>query len=601
MPYQDVPPKHRYRLALCLGLLTGLLSACASHSDRMVEATTLMRHGEFHAAEVRALEALEGERQRLLRFMEIGVLRHLQGDYLGSHQLLDAADHLADELYTRSSTDLLLRLSTNATQTTYRAVIYERVYIHYYKTMNFLHLAEQASSHEELGRYLEAARIESRRAQLLLDTHLQQTGGYAQAEEEQARLLHQIMDLYASLNGEVIHPRELTFRDNAFTHYLIGTLYERFGELDNARISYERAARTYEQGYVRQYDLDPAMTSQAWFDVARVLRTQRDPRWQRVARQKLSVVQRQELERWNPRTHSQLLVIQEVDMMPPRGELNLWMTLDEHRNQLRIEPIPLGTPEQQAYQLGWFYYLYADKGLLNMIERIRASDYIGLLKRHHEKTVGVGPVRPVLDRLGLSEILISTGVRLTVPIFYFDEPPLEGSLLMLSGRTTRQAPLLKADNLAGLAMAQHLVDAQSELTQAMAIESLRLAICAQSGMPLQLCALSAAATASADTRLWITLPHHVRLTRQLLPSGDYQLRLVSQAQGFSIDTTQQITLHPGQLHIWRTRTFAEDPQADPPAIVIQARAEGLGATSVISLTETTEPSEASQNEPPKTR
>lgn len=571
-------------------LLAVLLSGCASHADRMTEATTLMRHGEFAAAEERAAAALEGERQRLLRLMEVGVLRHLQGDYLGSNQLLDEADYLADELFTTSTMDLLNRLSTNATRVTYRGMLYERVYIHYYKTMNFLFLAEQAGSRAELERYLDAARIEGRRAQLLLDENLHRTGDYAEAEEEEGRLLNQIMDLYASLNGEVINPRELVFRDNAFTHYLIGSLYERYGELDNARISYERAARTYEQGYARQYDLGEAMTAQAWFDVARILKTQRDTRWQRVAREKLSAEQRRALDQWNPRTGSQLLVIQEVDMMSPRGELNLMMTLQPDTNRLFIRPLTVGTEDQRAYQLAWFYYLYADKGLLNVIERIRADDYIGLLTMPHEKTIGVGPLRSTLDQLGLTEILASTGVRLTVPLFYYYEPPLHSSRLTLTaaqGQAQTQA-LLDADNLAGLAMAQHLVDAQSELTQAMAIESLRLALCVQTGVPGSLCALTAAATASADTRLWITLPNRIRITRQLLAPGEYELKLRSEAEGFSVEETHAMTLNPGQLHIWRARTFAENPQAAVPDLVTQARAARLANETLVELYEDVE-------------
>ncbi|MDR9468383.1 hypothetical protein [Marinospirillum sp.] len=538
-----------------------------------------MKHGEYEAAEELAADALEGERNRLLRLMEVGVLKHLQGNYSESNQLLSQADRLAYELYTTSVSDLMTRVGTNATLVTYRSNIYERVYIHYYKTLNYLYLAEEAKNSSEFQKHLDAARIEGRRAQILLDENLFQEGSYEEAEEENQKLLTQMLDLFAALNGEVINPRELIFRDNAFTHYLIGTLYERYDELDNARVSYERSARTYENGYVKQYGLDPGMASQAWFDTARILKTQRDNRWQRIAQEKLTSQQQETLQNWNPGQQAQLLVIQEVGMMSPRGELNLWMRLNTQTNQVVISPVLTGDENQKAYQLAWFHYLYADKGLLDVIERLAVDDYIGLIGRNHEKTIPLGPLRNSLDSLGLTEILAGTGVRLTVPMFYYFDPEIKRTRLQLE--SGKQVNLLNADNLAGLAMAQHLVDAQSEMNQAMAIESMRLVLCVQTGIPAPMCSLTAAATTSADTRLWVTLPNRIRLTRHLLEPGEYKLELISDANSFDVREQQTLNLEAGDLHIWRTRHFAEDPMSEVPAIVQQARAARMANETLV--------------------
>ncbi len=559
--------------------LAALMTACASHSDRMQDATTLMKYSEYEAAQELAEAAMSGERNRLLRLMEVGVLKHLQGDYRASNALLDEADFLADELFTTSLSDMLTRLGSNATMVTYRGTIYERVYIHYYKTLNYLYLAEEAQNREEFLRFMDSARIEGRRAQILLDENLVKKGSYEEAESEREKLLTRMLDLFAAINGEVINPRELTFRDNAFTHYMIGTLYERYGELDNARVSYERAANTYEQGYASQYHLSTGMARQAWFDTARILRIQRDNRWQRIANEKLKRAEIQKLRDWDPSRHAQLLVIKEVDMMNPRGELNLWMRLNTDNNQIIIQPMLTGDKDQQAYQLAWFHYLYADKGLLRVVERIRADDYVGLLEDSHQKTISVGPLRETLDSIGLTEVLASTGVRLTVPLFYYYEPAIKRSTLELGGG--QEVNLMNADNLAGLAMAQHLVDAQSELNYAMAIESLRLTLCVQAGMPAPLCALTAAGTASADTRLWVTLPNSIRITRHILEPGDYEMTLKSDAGSFVVTEEKNLTLQAGELAIWRARHFAEDPNAEIPAIVKEARAARLANEALV--------------------
>lgn len=537
-------------------LLLAALSACATHSERMDEVHQLVRGGDYAQAQVLTEELLDADRDRLLRLMEVGVLSYLQGDFEASIQQLDEADRLADDLYTRSLSDLMTRLSTNASRTVYRGSLYERVYIHYYKTLAFLGLAETATSAAQLERYLEAARIEGRRAQILLDETRAREGDYQEAERDNERTLVQMMNFFRRLNGDVIHPSELTFRDNAFTHYLIGTLYERFGELDNARVSYERAAQTYAQGYAGQYDLSEGMASQAWLDTARILKQQGDRRWQRLAEDELNATQQKQLADWNPGQLAQLLVIQEIDLIQPRGELNLWMRINPESNRLIIRPLLTGDSRQQAYQLAWFHYLYADRGLLRAVERLAIEDYFGLITRHYERSFPLGPLRSQLDALGLTEILATTGVRLAVPLFYYWEPSIQASELGINQASPQ--PLQRADNLGGLAMAQHLLDARQEMNQAMAVESLRLLLCVQTGVPPGLCALATSSTVTADTRLWSLLPSEVKISRQILEPGEHQVTLTTQGPGQPNSETRSFRLEAGDLKIWRTRHFIHE-------------------------------------------
>ncbi|WP_211251262.1 hypothetical protein [Marinospirillum insulare] len=544
-----------------------LVVGCASHSNKMEDAKTLIRYGEYSAAAAEMNELLNAERNKLLKEVELGVLNQLKGDYLASLEHLEVADRLADELYTVSFADLATRASTNATFTTYRGNIVERVYINYFKMLNYFYLAEQATSQQETQALLDSARVEARRAMILLDENVFKVGDYALAKEEKESALYKLQRVFAAVNGSVVNPKELVFRDNAFSHYLIGTLFEKMGERDSARVSYERSAKLYEQGYVKQYQLDKHTASQAWFDTARMLKATGDRRWNKVAKDKLSSNQRNELNQ-SAKGQGQLVVIQEVDMIAPRGELNLWVLIQN--NRLVIRPIVTGTPKEQAYQLAWFYYLYADKGLLGVIERISAEDYLGLLTASHEKKLPIpGVLRSTLESIGLLEAMSSTGIRLSVPLLYYEELPVKKSYLTINGKNLGNLHL--ADNISGLAMAQHLVAAQAELTNAMAIEALRLSLCMQTGAPAPLCALAAGASTSADTRSWLSLPYEIRTLRTQLPAGDHQIKLTSDVAGYQIEQKQSVKIEAGKVHLVRLRTFAVDPSQPIPDKVKKVR------------------------------
>ncbi|TYT75587.1 hypothetical protein [Desulfobotulus mexicanus] len=538
----------KFFFTICLIVVMG---GCASYSKQIDQATAAFRDGDFPTAEQKMQEVLEADRNNLLRYMELGVIRHELGDYSESNRLLEQAYQLSEGLFGTSVRELMTRASTNAGMLTYKSEVFEKTYIHYYKMLNYIFLAQGDLSREEKNQLLDAVRIEGRRAQILLDERVFQAGSYEEAEEEKAKLLNQIMSIYAKLNGEVINPRELTFRDNAFMHYIMGVMYEKYGELDNARISYERAASVYERGYVKQYGLDPGMVDQAKFDTARILKSQRDPRWQRVASTISNKDLKNQLNAYLPGQQANLLIIQEVDLTSPKGELNLIMKLNTRQKQLEIRPLLIGTREEQGYQLSWFYYLYAPKGILDAVQRIHQEGYYNP-NEIRPKTIGVGPLLSVMEQVPGLISALETGVRLAVPLFYYDDPPFT-SRLTVDGHST--GSMMDADNIAGLHMANTLVSAQSALTEAMAVESLRLSTCLLTGMPPFGCSLAAAATCMADTRSWLTLPHTIRIKRLNLPEGQYQMNIISENKNFRNDERFNAELISGKIQIVRKRTI----------------------------------------------
>lgn len=545
---------------------------CASHSNKMDEAKVLMRYGEYAAAEEKMSSILGADHDKLLRQVEFGVLSQLKGNYHESLAYLEVADKLADELYTVSFSDLAMRATTNATFTIYRGNIVERVYINYFKMLNYFYLAEESTSGSETKRLLDSARVEARRAMILLDENVYKVGDYDVAEEEKQSIIYKLQQAFTAIDDNVINLKELAFRDNAFSHYIIGTLFEKMGEFDSARVSYERAANLYEKGYTKQYSLDIGSISQAWLDTARMLKARGDKRWRKVASQKLNNAQRVELNK-STKGHGQLIVIQEVDMIAPRGELNLLAKIQG--DKLIIRPIPLGTPEQKSYQLAWFYYLYNDKKSLSTeINKIKSKNYMALLntnnEKKYEKTYDIHSLfKKTLESLGLIEAMTNSGIRLSVPLLYYEDLAIKKSHLEIAGQ--KKGDLLLVDNISGLAMAQHLVGAQSELINTMAIEALRLVICMQTGAPAAICTLTLAATASADTRSWLSLPYEIRTFRTSMPAGEHELKLVSNAIDFKVEQTEKVNIKAGEVRVIRMRTFVVNPNEPLPKSVQKAR------------------------------
>lgn len=539
--------------SLLLALFT--LIGCATHNDKMAKAKELVVQGEYDKAANTVEKELSQSRNLLLKEIELGSIYQLKGDYQTSLQHLEVADQLADELYTRRFSDLLLRTTTNATYTTYRSNIIERIYIHYYKMLNYFYLAEEATNDLSTQNLMDSARVEARRALILLDENVHQQGDYQTAEEDKQSLLYQLRRLFALLNGDIINPTDLVFRDSAFSHYMIGSLYEKMGELDNARISYQRSATLYEQGYAKQYDLDPTTAEMAWFAAARTLTKLQDPSSKELAAKKLSLDKQQELTPLP--AEGELLIIQEIDLVAPRGELNIWVHIEG--NRIKIRPIPTGTLYQQAYQLAWFYYLYADKGLISIIERIRAEDYIGLINRNHERVRQLpSPLADFLNQIGMLEIMQTTGIRLSVPLLYYQDLAIKSSQVQINNQKPQKLTL--ADNISGLFMAHHLLNAQSEITNAMAIETLRLGSCIQTGLPPLACNLLAAGSTSADTRSWLTLPYEIRLLRTQLPAGTHQIKITSQtSKGYQLEENAEVEIKAGELKMVRIRTFDPIP------------------------------------------
>jgi hypothetical protein len=192
--------------ALAAVLLAAVLAGCVGYRQALEDCYLSAGTGDYR----QALASLERSslarsgKNRLLFQMEKGLLLHLHGDYRESIRVLEAADQLTEELFTRSLSAESLSFVSNDGVVPYAGEDYESVFINYYQALNYLALGDH-----------EGALVECRR----LDEKLNWFGDRFEGR--------------------------MRFKESAFLRLLTGLIYEASGDANNAFIAYRKSLEAY--------------------------------------------------------------------------------------------------------------------------------------------------------------------------------------------------------------------------------------------------------------------------------------------------------------------------------------------------------------------
>ena len=546
-----------------------VISGCATYGSGVQQALEQVQQGDLTVAEASFKQTLQPTgNDALLYHLELGVVKHLQGDFAASNQLLNQAEQIAERLETVSITDSLAVLMSNPRQGAYGGAEFEKMFINYYKALNYFGLAQTATSRNDRLDALDGARIESRRLIIRLNDLNTRKGTYAEQKSKDEQTFSQLLDIFDALSGNMVDMDQLVYRDDAMAHYLTGISFEMNGEYDDARISYRKAAQSYEDGFATQFRLDPEMISQAWFDVVRMMRKSGDKEdANQLAKRKLSKQQRAELKRWDDT--AQVIVVEHKGMAPHRKEMNLEMSANATLQSFELRPYLFATDRNQ---LAWFYVLYADKLIFDALTFYLDAD-AGLLDLPLvglTKTIYLGPLWDQVMDLGLDQA-IGSSMRITVP--YYDPVPAEGPSALLVG--DRSYELYKSSNPAQMAVQEQILNSSVDIQMALARASLKALTAAQvaqvggefGGLLSAVGKITAQLTDAAETRNWLLLPSDVRIRRVALDAGTHQLTLDSQLRGGYHKRQQTtVTLESGDIHLWRVRSLKPTAVPDPNAV-----------------------------------
>ncbi len=544
-------------IGLALLIFSFALTGCATYGAGIEGTLAHIKQENYSAAEANIKKALSPTgNDRLLYHLELAVIKQLEGDYVSSNQLLEQAEQIAEDLETSSLSDSLKVMMSNPRKGTYGGADFEKIYINYFKAINYFALAEQADSTSQYLTALDGARVESRRLIMRLNDINDRKGNYS-AENDDAKTFRNLLKLFDTLlRGNLIDLDSLKYRDDAMAHYLTGLSFEMNREYDNARISYQTAANSYERGYAKQYLLGDEIVQQAWFDTIRMMRLagnyQRE--WTRLAKQKLNAAKRAELELWK-KDSAQLVVLEHKGLMPQRKEMNLVLSLNQDLHAIQLRPL-FHLDDDPG--LAWFYLLYADKGIAGAVTAFMDAKNYGIFSYGFTKTVPLGPLWHNAADLGLIDAM-SPALRVAVP-YYEPLEALPNSYLLVDKKKTA---LIKSANPGLMAIQEQMVNASVDINQAFARSALKALLAQQlEHVNKNYGALFAMAgklamqfTDAAETRNWLLLPQDTRLQRTVLDPGEHDIELHSGFSGQQKQQQKSIELAAGEIHLWQVRSL----------------------------------------------
>ncbi len=551
-------------ILLCLNL--ALLSGCATYQESISEGLTQAKAGDWNAAESTLEGVLNNSQDQLLYYLEIGALAQNQGDYERSNILLEQAETLSDTFLQDNFSNRSWALLSNPRQGDYKGSGLERVYISYLKSLNYLALAEQATISTEKLKLHDAALVEARRIDIKLNEIRAQNPSYQDLDEKEnqafyLKALNWLGDFYTGGRDT----DKFLYRDDAWGRYMEGLQYEISQEYDDARISYQKAAELYENGYAKQYDLSGLTAERAWLDVIRMMKKGgfSQSEIDTMAENKLSSDMRNTLAQYQS-GQSELVVLENQGFIPHKNEMTLLLYASPRSYSLVLEPLHNGGRKEDNDIFRWFTMVYADINPLNLIANYKAGGAWGTVSGVFTKRVILGPaVWQQLNALSVDDLLTTRAIRVTVPYyprFTLDNAQPHLSFATHDGTTAPLSSGLRMTSLADIALQEQLAQGQRDIYEGLIRELLRSYLAYQlaanvkdEGASLLLGILGQVAvfaSSAADTRNWLTLPAQIRLTRTPLAPGKYSPEYKVNNKRFALG---DVSLEANKIKVWNLR------------------------------------------------
>lgn len=538
-------------IAMLMGIL--LVSGCATYGGSLSQALDQVENQQYPLAEQTITDVLPPKgNDELLHYLELGMVKHLQGEYRESNQLLEQAHQLADYLNRASALENIRVVMLSPRQGVYRGTEYERSLISIIKAMNSLLLAQQAP--EQQAMHLDNARVEIRRLEIQLDRLEAELGDYKALRDKEQRNFYKLTQIFRRLEGQWQDPESLLYRTDPWGHYLAGVTYEKQGEFDEARIAYQNSLAAFRDGAIEQYQLDSDMALEARLSYLRSAQSAgSDPAELMFESQNLPADRNGFVDTELPDGYGQIVLVQNVGLIPPKGELNLVVYIQDWGRMLVMEPVLVGDLFQRNDQLSWFVTQYGDLGFTDLMLRYANGGIWQMLDGlATTKKVPLAPVWSLVEDTGLYDAM-QGGLRATVPYYpslHWSQPGPSEVVVEQQGSMLQRHSMLTASSPARIALQEQMRTANRDLRLALAREALKAIVSDELSDRLEksdtalgsilsaVAQVATVTTSQAETRGWLTLPREIRMRRLTLPSGEYQLRL--QTDGRSVIESEQL-------------------------------------------------------------
>ncbi len=203
-----------------------------------------LRAGKFTTAidslEVARTKGRFGDKDRLLYFIDAGMVNHYAQRYDSSNSRLMLAEAAADELYTKSISRAAASLLLNDNVLEYAGEDHEVLYVNLIKALNYMAMDQ-----------FDEAFVEIRRANLRLEQLNQKYGEAAKQlqtgnpdDSEAVRITYDA--------------KNIRFHSSALARYLSMHMYAADGKFDDARIDYDFLRQAFEtQPHIYDFGMPP--------------------------------------------------------------------------------------------------------------------------------------------------------------------------------------------------------------------------------------------------------------------------------------------------------------------------------------------------------
>jgi hypothetical protein len=216
------------RLTVTAAVLAVLAAGCAStHTSKqhLVGIENRLAGHEFAAAlaQIQAAKTTAyQEKDRILYYLDAGMLCHYNAHWGESNELLTQAEYAIEEAYTRSVSKAATSIMLNDNALEYAGEDYENIYLNVFKAINFL----QQGAFDPA--FVEVRRI-SDKLNLLEDKYAKMATEYNKSTR-------------SSGTDKTFQPGQVRFHNSALARYMSMLMYRTEGRRDDARIDLEKAA-----------------------------------------------------------------------------------------------------------------------------------------------------------------------------------------------------------------------------------------------------------------------------------------------------------------------------------------------------------------------
>ncbi len=194
------------RLGLMLCAVCLLLTGCAGPRTMLMQQVRTQLVASDYGKAFETYKLKVKSTQRVDELLNLGLLALESGDFATAQSALSQADNLAEDRLTKSLSREAAGLAVSDRVRAYQGTTMDKALIHYYRALAFLGQNDVSSAVVEgrrIATYLEVSARESKH----------------------------------------------TFKDDAYLQWFSGSLYESFGQVNDAWISYKRARELYADFY----------------------------------------------------------------------------------------------------------------------------------------------------------------------------------------------------------------------------------------------------------------------------------------------------------------------------------------------------------------